>query len=290
MIAPVAVLTLGAATWLRLCPAFSTVSVVTLRKALAGCTIGEPDADPCSSPGTRRLGSITPPRHRPRPESALFVARGRARWFRGSARQSYGVLVSASSDADRWGVAAGAVTFLGCSWLASGGIDSPERAVFEQINHRRLGLRPWLTGARQLGIGPALPAMAGCALAARQPRLAAAALLSLPIEKAFEVAAKKLAGRRRPARHVVRSHLHRDAPTSGGSYPSGHAAVSTTIVLLTRPYVPRLVTVLGATVAAAGSAGRVYQGAHYPLDVIGGAALGLMAGCAVNVVVPSPDA
>jgi undecaprenyl-diphosphatase len=36
--------------------------------------------------------------------------------------------------------------------------------------------------------------------------------------------------------------------------------------------------------------GRLYVGAHLPLDLIGGAALGIAAGSAANLIVGVPDA
>ena len=63
---------------------------------------------------------------------------------------------------------------------------------------------------------------------------------------------------------------------SGGGFPSGHAGVATAMAaaaLLSMDGDARpLLTGLAATVAAA----RVYVGAHLPLDVLGGAALGLI--------------
>ena len=59
----------------------------------------------------------------------------------------------------------------------------------------------------------------------RRPHLAVSAALALPLEKGLEVGVKELVRRRRPA-EVLDATLHDDAPTEGGSYPSGHAAIA----------------------------------------------------------------
>ena len=66
-----------------------------------------------------------------------------------------------------------------------------------------------------------------------------------------------------------------------GSFPSGHAAVSFACATLLSFYVPRgapLFFLLAAAIAWS----RVYVGVHYPLDVLGGAALGVVIAIALR--------
>lgn len=61
---------------------------------------------------------------------------------------------------------------------------------------------------------------------------------------------------------------------SGFSFPSGHAATSFACALVLAAAVPRLAPAFLA-LALAVSFSRLYVGVHYPLDVLGGAVLGL---------------
>lgn len=61
---------------------------------------------------------------------------------------------------------------------------------------------------------------------------------------------------------------------SNPSFPSGHAATSFACALLLATVAPRLAPAFFA-LAAAIAYSRLYVGVHYPLDVLGGAALGL---------------
>jgi undecaprenyl-diphosphatase len=69
-----------------------------------------------------------------------------------------------------------------------------------------------------------------------------------------------------------------------GSFPSGHAATSfaaATILSFAFPRLAPLLFVLAAAVAWS----RVYVGVHYPLDVLGGAVLGLLVAIALRQLV-----
>ncbi len=88
---------------------------------------------------------------------------------------------------------------------------------------------------------------------------------------------KPLVGRGRPDAHLQNVAVRGDHQ-DGLGYPSGHAAVALTLASI----VPRT-HCLGAQTAALGLAGitggaRLYVGAHLPLDVAGGLAIGSLAG------------
>jgi undecaprenyl-diphosphatase len=90
---------------------------------------------------------------------------------------------------------------------------------------------------------------------------------------------KPLVGRGRPAACLDDVRV-RGAEQRGLGYPSGHSAVALTLAMLA-PWSP---TIRGPALAAATITGlsRIFVGAHLPLDVIGGWAIGLLAGSAVR--------
>jgi membrane-associated phospholipid phosphatase len=151
-----------------------------------------------------------------------------------------------------------------------------ERALFRAVN-RRGGAAPVLRVPQQLGTPWLLPAMAVVSWAVRRPHLAVSAGFALPVEKSLEVGLKKLVGRRRPAR-VLETRLRDDAPVDGPSYPSGHAAIAMCGATLLAPYLSVPTTLTLAVTAGVTACTRVHQGAHFPLDAVGGLLLGLGTG------------
>ena len=71
-------------------------------------------------------------------------------------------------------------------------------------------------------------------------------------------------------------------PTSG-SFPSGHAATSFACAATLAIFLPRRAAVL-YVLAALIAYSRVYVGVHYPLDVIAGAALGLLVATSLRLL------
>jgi membrane-associated phospholipid phosphatase len=71
----------------------------------------------------------------------------------------------------------------------------------------------------------------------------------------------------------------------GTGYPSSHTAVAVAVVVGAWPWLDRRWRVMGALTAVMISLNRMYVGAHFPLDIVGGAAVGLVSGGIVLVVV-----
>jgi membrane-associated phospholipid phosphatase len=70
----------------------------------------------------------------------------------------------------------------------------------------------------------------------------------------------------------------------GTGYPSSHTAVTVGVIVGAWPWLNRPWRVGGIVAAAAIGLNRMYVGAHFPLDVLGGLAVGLVAGGIVLVV------
>jgi undecaprenyl-diphosphatase len=92
---------------------------------------------------------------------------------------------------------------------------------------------------------------------------------------------KRSTGRGRPEAHLD-GIVVRGAPQRGLGFPSGHAGVATVVALTAAPIVPRSVGVALTAAAVTTALARVYVGAHLPLDVAGGAAMGVALGCAAR--------
>ncbi|MFI9155570.1 phosphatase PAP2 family protein [Streptomyces sp. NPDC053367] len=86
---------------------------------------------------------------------------------------------------------------------------------------------------------------------------------------------KQLVERRRPPREWVPPEALDDRPDSS-SFPSGHTAAAFAFAGAVAPTWPAMGAVCGAS-AAVVAAERVLSGAHYPLDVAAGGAIGLAA-------------
>ena len=100
-------------------------------------------------------------------------------------------------------------------------------------------------------------------------------------------AIKDRVGRERPAALLDGVHL-RGPHDNGLGFVSGHAAVSVAIATMIVPYLGRRARWVAVLVAVLVCVSRLYVGAHLPLDVVGGAALGWAAGSLVHLLLGAP--
>jgi undecaprenyl-diphosphatase len=80
----------------------------------------------------------------------------------------------------------------------------------------------------------------------------------------------------------------RGTAAQGRGFVSGHAAVVTTLLVVAWPWLGRRTRLVVVVLAVAVCLARVHVGAHLPLDVLGGAALGLAVGGVVRLVLGHP--
>lgn len=70
----------------------------------------------------------------------------------------------------------------------------------------------------------------------------------------------------------------------GLGFPSGHVAVAFALAIVIFPYVSLRLRVAAIVLATIVAFGRLYFGAHFPLDALGGAALGVAIAATVHLV------
>jgi membrane-associated phospholipid phosphatase len=90
-------------------------------------------------------------------------------------------------------------------------------------------------------------------------------------------AAKVVADRPRPY-EVMADAVLRQQPAHGTSFPSSHTAVTLAVAIALVPFLARPLAAAGIGYAVLVGWSRVYLGVHFPLDVLGGAGLGMTAG------------
>ena len=186
-------------------------------------------------------------------------------------------------------VALGAVVVIGCSLVASAeSVSGVETGLLHAIN----SLPSWLFGplwvVMQLGALGAVFVVAALAAVLRRFRLAVELLAAGLLAYYSAIGLKNLVDRPRPAA-LLNDVIVRGAAAHGLGFPSGHAAVSFALTATAVPFLARrwrrVIWVLPLTVGFA----RVFVGAHFPLDVAGGFALGYTVGALVHLVAGAPS-
>lgn len=172
-----------------------------------------------------------------------------------------------------------------CTFIVRDGVVSSfERDVFHAINDLPDAFETPMVGVQYLGVAVVPIAVALIAAVMRKWRLAIAALLVYPLKIFVEkVVLKEIVYRSRPGTSVPDAVL-RHAPAHGPSFPSGHAIIAFAVAGILTPYLSRGWRILAYGLAVAVSISRVYLGAHNPVDVVAGAAGGLVIAAGLNLL------
>jgi undecaprenyl-diphosphatase len=177
---------------------------------------------------------------------------------------------------------------------SSGTVAEWEASVFHAINDLPDWLyRPmWVFQLAGLLLVPLVVAIGAAVF--RQWRLVAALIVFVPLKLFIEKAVvKQLVERERPGTTICGApddfdptcgNFRGDVPLEGLSFVSGHAIIAWGVALLLWPVLPGRWKFVPVAIAVLNAVARVYLGAHNPLDVVGGGAIGIAIGAVLVVV------
>jgi membrane-associated phospholipid phosphatase len=166
-------------------------------------------------------------------------------------------------------------------------VSAAEAAVFRALNSTTVLPFVLVWPVMQLGNVLVVPCAAVVAAAFRRWRLAAGLLLAGAGVYLLAKVVKGVVPRGRPD-GLLSDVVIRGTAALGRGYVSGHAAVVTSLLVVAWPWLGRPARIGCTVLVVAVCLARVYVGAHLPLDVLGGAALGLAVAGGVRLVLGHP--
>src|SRR4029079_19819495 len=87
---------------------------------------------------------------------------------------------------------------------------------------------------------------------------------------------------------LIAAAVLRQSPGHGTSFPSSHTAVTLAVSIALVPFLARPLAGAGIGYAVLAGWSRVYLGVHYPLDILGGAGIGMAAAAVILLALRTP--
>ncbi|HLM63411.1 MAG TPA: phosphatase PAP2 family protein [Acidimicrobiales bacterium] len=182
--------------------------------------------------------------------------------------------------------AAAGVGLLGVSWLLAARTDTVadwEVRVFDIVNGLPGAWRWPVWPVMQLGnFWMVVAGGIGVYAFTRRARPALAASSAVLLGWVVAKVVKHAVQRGRPEDLLEQVQL-REAGVHGRGYVSGHTTTAFALATVVTPLLPGRWRVAPYALASAVGLARIYYGAHLPLDVVGGAGLGILCGLVASI-------
>jgi membrane-associated phospholipid phosphatase len=182
---------------------------------------------------------------------------------------------------------AGLALLVPCAVIAANGrVGTAEESVFRAVNELPEWLYRPLWVFQQFGnIVVAVLVVLAVAALLRNRRLAIAAVAGAGAKLILERVVKSVVERERPGTSLGDVVTRGAVELHGLSFVSGHVVITTALAMALTGVLPGRWRFVPWVVVALNGFGRIYVGAHNPLDVVGGLGLGMVIGGALYALV-----